>query len=888
MVRTSSLLSLLATAATTVVGQADPKPATPPAIPGAYIIEFEDGHNTQAAIDTVKQDATVRLNLNYDLFQGVSIQLNDVKTAEEKAKKLADLPEVKNIWPVTVVPRPDPIIEWVATEGLQVLGDKSASVGGLGARDTADPISTAQRMGQIEKMRAKGYKGRGIKIAVVDSGIDYKHPALGGCFGEGCLVTHGYDLVGNDYGSTSWNPAPKDDPMDCGGHGSHVAGIIAAQPNQYNFTGVAPDVTLGAFKVFGCKGGTGTDILISAFNRAYQAGSDLITASIGGPAGWVDEPWALAVSRIVERGVPCTISAGNSGTYGLLYPSSGSSAKGAVSIASYDNTDTPALANINYYSVDGGDKQEILTTGSDLDAWDGVTLDVWAGSYDTNKTDDGCSALPADTPDLSNKIVLIHRGTCSFVDKVNNAAAKGAKYIMIYNNKPDPLSMLVDGAKALAVGLMGQDDGIKLINLLKAGKEVTLSMNSNAKTAKVLSYKQNTITGGALSSYTSWGPSWELYVKPDVGAPGGNILSTYPTAKGSWAVMSGTSMAAPFIAGSVALILEVRGKKLSPATITNLLSANAKPQLFSDNTKFLSKLAPVPQQGAGIIQVYDSAFATTLLEPSSLSFNDTANFVKKHTIKLSNTGEESVSYDLGQVSAFTMYSLGTSGTQVTAFPNDAVDAYAKLSFSKDKVTIAAGGSESVDVTVSPPEGVDVKRLPIWSGYITFNGTDGTSLSMPYQGVSGSMLDHAVIDRDGASWIAWSDDKDLKPLPVNMTFTLPKPGQTGWSTRLPTFVLNMSLGSKNVTGHLEPMTTCPPNGTYEYKGFKTIGSPADFPLLYISRLNRSNAWDGQLASGQYAPAGKYRLITRALRVFGDPSNEKDWDTSIGNRFVIKYE
>ncbi|ATY64980.1 subtilisin-like serine protease PR1C [Cordyceps militaris] len=886
MVRTSSLLTLLATAATAVASQEVDASKVQPAIPGAFIIEFEDGHNTQASLDAVKKDATVRIDLNFELFQGVSIQLNDVNSAEEKAQKLAELPAVKNIWPVKVVPRPNPAIEWVATEGLQALVHADPS--SINARDTAEPISSAQRMSQIEKMRAKGYKGRGIKIAVIDTGIDYKHPALGRCFGEGCLVGYGYDLVGDAYGNGNYRPVPDNDPMDCGGHGSHVAGIIAAQPNEFNFTGVAPDVTLGAYKVFGCTGSTGTDVLISSFNKAYQAGSDIITASIGGPGGWVDEPWALSISRIVARGVPCTVAAGNEGVDGLLFPSSGSSGKGVVSIASFDNTDTPALANVNSYTVDSGNKTQLLSTPSDKDAWDGVTLDVWAGSYDTTKADDGCKAYPADTPDLSKKIVLIHRGSCSFTDKINFATAKGAKYVLIYNNGPDALTMsVVDTPLAQGASLISQVDGVNFINLLKDGKKVTVTMGSSAKTAKVLSYKKNAATGGGPSAFTTWGPSWELFVKPDVGAAGGNILSTYPTAKGSYAVLSGTSMATPFIAGSVALLLEVRGKKLAPATITNLLSANAKPQLFNDKTKFLTKLAPVPQQGAGLVQVYDAAFATTLLEPSSLSFNDTANFVEQLSFKISNTGKESVSYDLGQVSAYTMYALGTSGTQVQAFPNDAVDAYATLSFSEEKLTIAAGSSASVDVTVSPPEGVAIERLPIWSGYVTINGTDGTALSLPYQGVSGSLKDHVVVDETGASWISWSDDKLLTPLPVNQTFTLPTPGQASGQTRLPQFVINMSLGSKNITGHLQPMTTCPPNGTYEYKGYKTVGQPFTFPMLFSSRGPTTDIWDGQLANGNYAPAGKYRLIVRALRVFGNPDNEADWDTSIGNRFVIKY-
>lgn len=100
----------------------------------------------------------------------MSIQLNDVKTAEEKAEKLAALPAVKHIWPVVKVPRPNPKIEWVATQGLDELV-KIAPSGKLNSRAKADQLTSAQRMGQIEKLRAKGFKGRGIKIAVVDTGV---------------------------------------------------------------------------------------------------------------------------------------------------------------------------------------------------------------------------------------------------------------------------------------------------------------------------------------------------------------------------------------------------------------------------------------------------------------------------------------------------------------------------------------------------------------------------------------------------------------------------------------------------------------------------------------------------------------------------------------------
>lgn len=107
--------------------------------------------------------------------------------------------------------------------------------------------------------------GAGIRIGIVDTGVDYMHPALGGCFGKDCLISYGYDLVGDDWTGLN-NPVPDDDPYDdCIGHGTHVSGIIAAQPNPMNFTGVAPGAKLGMYKVFSCLGsGTTDDVVIAA------------------------------------------------------------------------------------------------------------------------------------------------------------------------------------------------------------------------------------------------------------------------------------------------------------------------------------------------------------------------------------------------------------------------------------------------------------------------------------------------------------------------------------------------------------------------------------------------------------------------------------------------
>ncbi|KHN97107.1 subtilisin-like serine protease PR1C [Metarhizium album ARSEF 1941] len=885
MVGLSLVLSLVAAAAMVLAADAHSKKVVKSFVPGAYIFELEEGHDPAAFERSVGKDGTTRMKLDYELFKGVSVQLHDVDKAHEKAAKLAATPAVKAVYPVQLFNMPKPKVEWVAQDNTK------APSGLLSSRaDESPDIFSPHVMTQVDKLRAKGITGKGVKIAVVDTGIDYKHPALGGCFGKGCLVAFGTDLVGDAYDGSN-TPYPDSDPMDCGGHGSHVAGIVAAQPNSYGFSGTAPGATLGAYRVFGCKGQAGNDVLIAAFNQAYQDGANIITASIGGPSGWSEEPWAVAVSRIVDKGVPCTVSAGNEGAEGIFYASTAANGRHTSAIASFDNVQTPALLYSAKYQIDSDADVKFGYVPSEPADWDGVTLPAWSNSLDPTIPNDGCDPFPDNTPDLGKYIVLIRRGTCAFSQKVNNAVAKGAKYIVVYNNNPVgaiPMDLAAVPPRSIkAASMIDGKTGTNFINALKDGKKLTLKMVSPQKADTDVSSSNNTITGGALSTFTSWGPTWEMDAKPQFGAVGGNVLSTYPRALGSYAVLSGTSMSCPQTAGIIALIREVRGA-CDPALIQNLLSANAKPQLFNDGSKFYDFLAPVPQQGGGLIQAYDAAYATTILSPSSLSFNDTDHFVKKLKFKLENTGKEKVTYKITHAPAISMYALGKESSAVEPFPNQAIEAAAAtIQFSETSITLHGGQSKSISVSPTPPQGLDAKRLALWSGYIAVNGTDGTSLSLPYQGLTGSLHKSPVLGANN-TWISKSTDKQSNPQPPNSTFLIPAPGNAGSNDTLPQLTVSLYLGSRKIRADIVPLTTCPPkNLTTESHGIKTIGQPYNFPSLWGTRGLNNFPWDGRLDSGNYAPPGKYKFVVYALRIFGDEKKKEDWDVSTSAPLHIKY-
>ncbi|EEB98352.1 hypothetical protein MPER_02153, partial [Moniliophthora perniciosa FA553] len=162
------------------------------------------------------------------------------------------MPGIKAIRPARFLERPTPMKNIVAPD----VDDPSLP---------PDSQSTNIFTG-VDNVHAQGITGKGIKVGIIDTGIDYTHPVLGGGFGPGFKIRGGYDLVGDNYTGQN-TPVPDDDPLDqCSGHGTHVAGIIGANPgtNPFNISGVAYEVFLSSYRVFGCTGVVTDDVIVDA------------------------------------------------------------------------------------------------------------------------------------------------------------------------------------------------------------------------------------------------------------------------------------------------------------------------------------------------------------------------------------------------------------------------------------------------------------------------------------------------------------------------------------------------------------------------------------------------------------------------------------------------
>ncbi|CAF1152580.1 unnamed protein product [Rotaria sordida] len=451
---------------------------------------------------------------------------------------IATLDSVSAIWPVTVYSRP-------ATSVKSII-NLSEFINEAENETYTNPYAPHVMSG-VDKLHAQGYKGEGISIAIIDTGVDYRHPALGGGFGLDYKIQFGYDFVGDNY--TGYNfGIPDPYPLDCNGHGTHVSGIIGA--NTPVFTGVAPNATLGMYRVFGCSGGAANDVIIAAFSAAYEAGAQIITASLGDASGWTEDPLAVLVSRIARAGVSCTLAAGNEGDAGLFFASTPAISIDAIAVGSVDSITIPRAVSHGYFAINSG----LNTTFQYFPANNPYPTNIsgyslYALDFNTSNPADACTELRCNTSSLSEKIVLIRRGTCTFLRKIANVQKCGAQYIIFYNN--ENLIVNPQSPNGVVSAMVSAELGNQWIIHLKEERTVTFYFPANSTTT-ILDIPNN-ITGGTMSKFSSWSPTNELYVKPEVSAPGGNILSTYLTDMGAYAVLSGTSMATPYIAGILAL-----------------------------------------------------------------------------------------------------------------------------------------------------------------------------------------------------------------------------------------------------------------------------------------------------------------------------------------------
>ncbi|PHH79017.1 hypothetical protein CDD82_2710 [Ophiocordyceps australis] len=653
--------------------------------------------------------------------------------------------------------------------------------------------------------------------------------------------------------------------------------------------GAAPDAELGMYRIT-CTGIFTNDVWIDAVFRAHDDGATIISSSAGNPGGWTTSMLSEAAQRLVDAGVVFIQGAGNDGLTGAFSLLDPAFARSVVAVGSANSLVEPRLVAEAVYAVDGGEETPFLF-------WDVEPMLNFTGEpmelYVLDST--VCGSLPEQLPDLSGKIVLSPFRQ-PVPEHLEALLSKGATQLLAYDldeaQEPTFYSVQDPPEGVVALALIEPRVAEALMQASQSGKVMVTIFPSKNSRKRYLEAAND--SPGAVSYFSSWGPSFDLALQPSLTGIGSWLLSTAPVKKISqgFSVNQGTSYSAPLIASVVALVTEARGGHVDPATMQNLLVSHSYPQLYHDGDAFSDLLAPVAQQGGGLVRAFDAAYATTLLrcDGAGLNFNDSQHSVSTLEFSVSNTGNQEVTYRVSQVAALTAYLFTENATLATIPMNlETVRAGASLSFSHGdessaqiSFAVASKDSQAVRVTAKAPDNLDSTRFAMWSGWVAVNGSDGSSLSLPYQGFSGSLRHHAVMQSDSAKLLYHGN-----VVTSETEFTLPAKN----SVERPalSLAIEASLGAPLVHAHYVPVT--PDNSSKE-----AIGQVSGFPVSYMpSSLTQMPdlvqfthfEMNGMLDSGDYAPEGLYKIVVRALRNFGDADRADDWDMSETQQFGIKY-
>ncbi|WP_404469127.1 S8 family serine peptidase [Sutcliffiella horikoshii] len=469
--------------------------------------------------------------------------------------------------------------------------------------DESVPFIGGEKMHRLFDKEGNRLTGKGVKVGIIDTGIDYTHPDLRDNYAGG------YDFVDDDK-----------DPMETKRsqgmptlHGTHVAGIVGANGHLH---GVAPEAELIAYRVLGPGGHGSSEHVIAAIEMAIHDKVDVLNLSLGNTINGPDWPTSLALNKAVEHGVVAVTSSGNSGPNLWTVGSPGTSSE-AISVGA----STPPLHIPHLSPIFSKREIEMLPLQGSM-PWDFPTKPMGMVYAGLGEEEDW------EGKKIEGKIVLLERGKIPFSEKAHQAKTRGAAGVVIYNNLEGNFTGTLEVEMDIPVVSISKEDG----HFLK--KHLKRSFSMVKTTFKW--HKDD------IASFSSRGPvthTWEI--KPDVVAPGVAIDSTIPN---GYLALQGTSMAAPHVAGASALIIQAH-PDWTPAQVKAALMNTTKPLIKEDGSGY-----SVLEQGTGRIQLEEAIQTNSLVYPGSLNFGmlekKQTRTQKEVPITIENVSDKEITYSI--------------------------------------------------------------------------------------------------------------------------------------------------------------------------------------------------------------------------------------------------
>ena len=567
--------------------------------------------------------------------------------------------------------------------------------------------------------------GSGVKVGIIDSGVDYRHPFFdpaGFSYPAGFPKCDAADTAGgacknvspkvivakvfyNKNHQTGYDALPV---ADIGSHGTHVAGTVAGVVGKTavvqgvaidDMSGVAPGAWLGNYNVFpGEVENARSEDILNAVESAVNDGMDVLNLSLGGAYHGNNDLLAMGLDTAVAAGVVVVTSAGNEGPGGFTIGSPGR-ARDIITVG--------ASTNIHFVG------QPISFDGTTVGGAVGDFDPLPAGTFDLFDTgNDGCASVAAGA---SGKIALINRGTCTFSQKVANANAAGAVAVIVVNNVAgDPTAMATTE---------GFDDDIPAVMISKGDGAALRASGATSVTVAATFSEFITANGDILAGFSSQGPTnVDFAIKPDLTSVGVNVLSSEACDTdgacgndGDWAFYAGTSMSSPHVTGS-AVVLRGLHPSWTPAQIKSALANTA--DLVVKNAFDASTTVGPMQQGGGREDLTEAANAGTTFWPTSASFGKISGSRTASTpltIQLRNLTGSSQTYAVDELrwtpaagSLGATYGGGTwaSGDSRLATPSS--------------ITVPANGTADLTISVN----ANLAHGTIVQGWLTFNAGGG--------------------------------------------------------------------------------------------------------------------------------------------------------------------
>ncbi|MCX2865345.1 S8 family serine peptidase [Paucibacter sp. PLA-PC-4] len=618
--------------------------------------------------------------------------------------------------------------------------------------DHQKALSTTVPYVGAKTLQDLGLSGQGVKIAVLDSGIDYTHRNLGGsglvsdfnaasaaasgmppaALFPSAKVIGGYDFVGE-----TWPNGPQiadPNPIDAGvgsGHGTHVADIAAGASLDGLHKGMAPGASLYAVKVCSsvatsCNGLAILQGIEWAMDPNgdldFSDAADIVNLSLGASYGQRENPSTEAISNAVRFGIVAAISAGNSADRPFILGSP-SNAPEAISVAqtSMANAGSIPLVVTAPAGIAGVYANTATLDWAPIGAGFGGTLRR-AGP---NGSANALACEMATTIDFTGTVALIDRGVCSISIKVANAANRGAIGVLIANNAAGDAPTFSFGGGAPMVPSLVVTQAIG--NVLKSVPDNTVQVNVSPANSIPLA--------GSMAATSSRGPSYNFAtIKPEIGAPGASVSAVNGTGSGTES-FGGTSGAAPVVAGAAALLLQKYPNAAPPEIKARLMNA-ANQTVYTNPATQPGALAPISRIGAGELRVNASAALTTGLWDASNTYSPALSFGSPRA-----TGMMTLSKKVA-VRNYSTTPRTYTITRSFRYADDAASGAVVLN-APASIAVPANGTAAFTLSLV----LDASKLPNWNlglaanqgngallqavefdGYITVaDGTDGASV-----------------------------------------------------------------------------------------------------------------------------------------------------------------